>query len=247
MPETEEPTHPLAARPWFTTTQWSVVVNCGSDDAASSVAALEKLCCTYWYPLYAYVRRLGHPVEEAKDLTQEFFARLIQKHWVAEADRNKGRFRTFLLTALNHFLANEWRRAQAAKRGGGRAVVSLDATAEARYLQEAAPEVTPERVYERRWALNLFDQALRRLRHEYEVAGKARHFDSLKRFLSVQASDGEYDRIASELDMSTGAVAAAVHRLRQHYRTLVRAEVAQTVESREDLEDEMRWLLDAVS
>jgi RNA polymerase sigma-70 factor (ECF subfamily) len=208
---------------------------------------LEELCRAYWYPLYAYVRRRGHSVQEAQDLTQEFFARLIEEQWLAEADARKGRFRTFLLTALNHFLAKEWRRSQAAKRGGGKVLISLDDTAEARYAQEPASHLTPETIYERRWALSLFDRALSRLRSQYVAAGKSRPFDLLKQYLSTEAADGEYAALALELEMSAGAVAAAVHRLRQHYRELVREEVAQTVESPADVEDEVRSLLAALN
>ena len=207
---------------------------------------MEELCRTYWYPLYAYVRRLGHPVEEAQDLTQEFFARLIEKQWLADADRRKGRFRTFLLTALNHFLANEWRHSHAAKRGGGKRLISLDDTTEARYAQEPACHLTPEKIYDRRWAMSLFDRALRRLREEYVAADKTGLYDHLKEFLSAEARDGEYDRLGLELEMSAGAVAAAVHRLRQHYRQLVREEVTQTVETPADVDDEVRALLAAL-
>lgn len=207
---------------------------------------MEQLCRTYWYPLYAYVRRRGHSVEEAQDLTQEFFARLIEKQWLTAADASKGRFRTFLLTAMNHFLAKEWRRTTAAKRGGNKKLISLDDTAEARYEKEAASDLPPDRLYERRWALSVFDQALRRLRQRYEGVDKACHYDCLKQFLSIQPDDGEYSIVGKELEMSPGAVAAAVHRLRQQYREVVRAEVAQTVESQEELEEEMRWLLQAV-
>jgi RNA polymerase sigma-70 factor (ECF subfamily) len=192
------------------------------------------------------VRRRGHSVEEAEDLTQEFFTRVIEKEWLTAADASKGRFRTFLLTALNHFVANRWRRERAAKRGGGRAAISLDDTAEVRYLSEPACNDTPERLYDRRWAWSVFDQALSRLREQYAAAGKQRHFNSLKQFLSIQPVDGEYAAIARTLEMSPGAVAAAVHRLRLQYREAVRDAVAQTVESPEELEDEMRWLLQAV-
>jgi len=230
----------------FTTTHWSVVLTCGADDTVSSAAAMEQLCRTYWYPLYAYVRRRGHPVEEAKDLTQEFFARLIEKEWVTAADANKGRFRTFLLIALNHFLAKEWRRQRAAKRGGGRRPICLDDTAEARHINEPASNATPERLYERRWALSVFSQALSRLRAQYVTLGKQQHYECFKKFLSTQPDDGEYAAVGQELEMSPGAVAAAVHRLRQQYRDAVRAEVSQTVESPGELEEEMRWLLQAL-
>jgi RNA polymerase sigma factor (sigma-70 family) len=209
--------------------------------------AMEELCRAYWYPLYAYVRRRGHSVEDAQDLTQEFFARLIEKRWLAEADSGKGRFRTFLLTALNHFLANEWRRSHAAKRGGGQAPISLDDTAEARYVQEPVSDLTPEKTYQRRWALSLFARALVRLREQYAAAGKAPLYDCLKGSLSSEVGEGEYDRLGRELGLSTGAVSAAVHRLRQQYRQLVREEVAQTVENPADVEDEIRSLLAALN
>jgi RNA polymerase sigma factor (sigma-70 family) len=231
----------------FVTTHWTVVRAGATAESPHCAAALEQLCRAYWYPLYVYIRRRGHPIEEAKDLTQEFFARLIEKQWLAEADRTKGRFRTFLLTALNHFLANEWRRSQAAKRGGGKSVISLDDTAEARYAQEPASRLTPERIYDRRWALSLFDRALGRLREEYVNAGKSGSFDLLKKYLSIEAADGEYAQLATELEMSPGAVTAAVYRLRQHYRELVREEVAHTVESPDEVDAEMRWLLAALS
>jgi RNA polymerase sigma-70 factor (ECF subfamily) len=207
---------------------------------------MEELCRAYWYPLYAYVRRRGHGVEEAQDLTQEFFARLLEKHWVGEADPGRGRFRSFLLMAVNHFLANEWRRSQAAKRGGGQPVISLDATAEGRYAQETASTLTPEKLYQRRWALSLFDRALGRLRAEYAARGRTRLFACLKEFLSEESAEGDYARLGAELEMSPGAVAAAVHRLRQHYRELVREEVAHTVETPAEMEDEIRSLLAAL-
>ncbi len=231
----------------FVTTHWSVVLAGGDSESPRAAMALEELCQAYWYPLYAYVRRRGHSVEDAHDLTQEFFARLIEKRWLAEADSSKGRFRTFLLTALNHFLANEWRHSRAAKRGGGRVLISLDDTAEARYVREPASNLTPEKIYERRWALSLFDHALARLREQYAAAGKTSLYDQLKGFLSCEPGEGEYARQGAELEMNAGAVAAAVHRLRQHYRQLVRDEVAHTVENPADLEDEIRSLMAALN
>jgi len=247
MTEADQPIGAPLKDQRFTTTHWSVVLTCGEGDTVSSGAAMEQLCEAYWYPLYAYVRRRGHAVEEAKDLTQEFFARLIEKDWVQAADRSKGRFRTFLLTALNHFLAKEWRRSQAAKRGGGRRIISLDDTAEARYAREPACDLTPEKIYERRWALSVFDRAYTTLRQRYVDSEKRRHFDLLKQFLSVEPGEGVYAKVGAQLDMSTGAGAAAVHRLRQHYRELVREEVASTVETSADIDDEVRWLLAALS
>lgn len=231
----------------FKTTHWSVVILAGQEASPRAAESLEKLCRAYWFPLYAYVRRHGHTPEEAKDLTQEFFARLIEKHWVADADRDKGRFRTFLLTALRRFLANEWRSAHAARRGGGCTLIPLDETAEARYAQELSTDLTPERTYERHWALSLFDQALARLRQEYGAAGKVQQYDALKEFLSAEPDEGDYARVGAQLQMSTGAVATAMCRLRQHYRALVREEIAHTVNSPDELEDEMRSLLAALA
>jgi RNA polymerase sigma factor (sigma-70 family) len=230
----------------FTTTHWSVVRAGGVSEISRSAEAMEELCRFYWYPLYVYIRRRGYSAEDAEDLTQEFWARLIEKHWLDDADPSKGRFRTFLLSTLNHFLANERRNSRAAKRGGGKRLISLDDTAEARYAREADTALTPEKLYERRWALSLLGHALNRLRKGYKVADKSRHFDLLKRYLSEHAVDGDYTWLGKELEMSTGAVATAVHRLRQQYRELVREEVAHTVDSPAELKEEIRWLLAAV-
>jgi RNA polymerase sigma factor (sigma-70 family) len=228
-------------------THWSAVLAAGQTASPCATAAMEELCRTYWYPIYAYVRRRGHTVEEAQDLTQEFFLRLIAKHWLADANPGKGRFRNFLLTALNHFLANEWRRLQAAKRGGGQALISLDDTAEARYAQEPAFDLTPEKIYERRWALTLLDQALSRLREEFVAAAHAQQFDLLRGFLTTDAGESRYAEVAAELGMTAAAVAVAVHRLRHRYRELVREEIAHTVTSLAEVEDEIHWLFAAVS
>jgi RNA polymerase sigma-70 factor (ECF subfamily) len=234
-------------RPGWRTTHWSVVLAAARGASPQAKESLEKLCQTYWYPLYAYIRRRGYDVPEAQDLTQEFFAHLLEEHWLEHVDRSKGRFRSFLLAALNHLLANEWDRSHAAKRGGGRALVSLDATGESRYAREPACDLTPERLYERRWAMSLFERALDRLREQYQAAGKARQYDCLNEFLSKEAGDGEYLRAGAQLEMSTGAVSTAVHRLRQSYRALVREEVARTVASQAEVDDEVRSLLAALS
>ena len=232
---------------WFQTTHWSAVLQASDGDSPLAGAALTQLCQSYWPPLYAYVRRSGHGPEDAKDLTQEFFARILEKQWLAQADPGRGRFRSFLLGAMNHFLANEWRRSQTAKRGGGKAIVSLDDTAEAVYEAETASNLTPEKLYERRWALSLFDRALGRLREQYVESGKPAVYEELKEFLSSETNDGDYDRVSATLGMTTGAVSAAVHRMRQRYRELVREEIALTVTSPEDVEEEMRSLLAALS
>ena len=231
---------------WFKTTHWSVVLDAGGGDPAQSGGALATLCQTYWYPLYTYIRRLGNGPEDAKDLTQEFFARLLEKQWLAQVDASRGRFRSFLLTALKHFLANERRRTQTVKRGGGQRLLSLNDTAEALYTQEPASNLTPERLYERRWALRLFERALGRLEEDYQAAGRQNVYQALKEFLSAEARNGEYAQVGQRLGMSQGAVAAAVHRLRQRYRDLVRDEIAQTVTDAAGLEDEMRSLLAAL-
>ncbi len=208
----------------------------------------ETLCRTYWYPLYAYVRRRGHGPEEAQDLTQEFFAQLLARQDVAHADRAKGLFRSYLLGAMNHFLAYEWRKNHAAKRGGGQACISLeDETAEGRYRQEAVSDLTPEKIYERRWALTLFDRALSRLQAEFGAAGKSQVFEQLKPFLSDQAGEGEYAAVGRQLDMTAGAVAVAVNRFRQRYRELVQEEIAHTVASPQELKEELRHLLAVLS
>ncbi len=232
---------------WFTTTHWSVVLLAGGKDAPEATAALEELCRNYWYPLYAYVRRRGYGAEDAQDLTQEFFVRLLRREDLAHADPHKGRFRSYLLKSLNHFLAHQWRREHTLRRGGGKAVVSLDdETAELRYARELASEATPETLYNRRWALTLFDRALARLQAEAGAAGKDRQFAAFKRFLSNPAEEGEYALLAQELKTSPGSIAAAVHRLRQRYAELVRDEIAHTVASRVEVEEELQHLLSAM-
>src|SRR5436189_3053257 len=227
----------------FTTTHWSVV-----QAAPESTPALETLCCTYWYPLYAYVRRRGHSPEEAEDLTQEFFARLLAGKDLAGVDRAKGKFRSFLLAALNHFLANEWDRANAAKRGGNQVLLSLDDdNAEERYRMEPATEVSPEKLFERSWARTLLEQALARMRAEYVADSKTEQFEQIKCFLTEETGEGGYSSIAARLNTSTGAVAVAVHRMRQRYRELVRLEIARTLRTPVELEDEIRHLLAALS
>lgn len=231
----------------FHTTHWSVVLDAGQASSPQSAEALEWLCCTYWYPLYAYVRRRGYEVAEAQDLTQEFFARLLEKHWLGQADRTRGRFRSFLLGAMDHFLANEWRRAHAARRGGGKVLVSLDDTAERRYALEPAVALSPEKIYERRWALSLFEAALARLQQELHAVEKVELFQSLKDFLSAEPAEGDYSRIGEKFGMSAGAVASAVHRLRHRYRQLVLEEIARTVADPAEIENEMRSLLAALT
>jgi RNA polymerase sigma factor (sigma-70 family) len=228
----------------FTNTHWSRV-RLAADPAEKTRAAeaLESLCRTYWYPLYAYVRRCGKNPDEAQDLTQEFFSLLLQRNDFARADPSKGRFRSFLLTAMNHFLSSEWRKAKAIKRGGQCTFLSLDGqAAEERYRYEPVSELTPEMVYERRWALTLFDRALARLEEEWGAAGKKAHFEAFRPFLFCPAGEVKYGSVAASLGMSTGAVAASVFRVRQRCSELIRDEIAQTVTTVSELEEDLRYL-----
>jgi RNA polymerase sigma-70 factor (ECF subfamily) len=209
---------------------------------------LEELCRTYWYPLYAYARRRGHGPEDAQDLTQEFFARLLAKHWIASADREKGRFRTFLLTAMSRFLANEWHRGGAQKRGGHATHLPLDAgTAESRYESDAPLALTPDRLYDRQWAMTLLDRALTRLRTEQERAGKAKEYAVLSPFLTAERGAIPYDQAAAQLGVNEAAARQAVHRVRKRFREVFREEIIQTVAAPEEVEEEIRHLLAALS
>jgi len=219
----------------------------GGPDTQSAGDALADLCATYWYPLYAFVRRRGFRPDEAADLTQSFFASLLERGSLGDADRSRGRFRNFLLGALDHFLANEWRREQAQKRGGGRDALPFDFDAgEQRFLREPVDELTPERAFERRWAFTLLDQVLNRLRDEYVHAGKPELFDHLHDCLLGDASAVSHAAIGERLGMTAGAVKIAAHRLRRRCRDLLRAEIAQTVASPEEVEDELRELFESV-
>ncbi|OGV72757.1 MAG: RNA polymerase subunit sigma-24 [Lentisphaerae bacterium RIFOXYB12_FULL_65_16] len=234
----------------FATTHWTVVLTAGRDDADATRAheALEQLCRTYWYPLYAFVRRQGHSAADAQDLTQAFFARFIAKHCLDAVDRSKGKFRSFLLASLSHFLANEWDKASAKKRGGDQVFIELDAhTAEDRYALEPTDNMTAERIFDRRWALTLLDTVFTRLRAEFAASGKAPLFDALKDTLTGEKTTARYAEIAATLGMTEGAVKVAVHRLRQRYRDLLRAEVANTVASTSDVDEELRHLFAALS
>jgi DNA-directed RNA polymerase specialized sigma24 family protein len=235
-------------RPAFVTTHWSVVATAGRSDTPRAQAALEKLCQTYWFPLYAYVRRRGHSVEDAQDSTQEFFSRLLAGNWVSDADRTKGRFRTFLLTALNRFLANEWDRASAKKRGGGVAPVPLDTeVAESRYCAEAGNALAPDRLYDRQWAMTLLDRALTRLEAEHQRSGKPAEFAVLSPALTAERGDIPYAAMAAQLGLNETAVRMAVHRLRKRFREVFREEIAQTVAGPNEVEEEIRHLLAALA
>ena len=219
----------------------------GHDSAPGAQEALEKLCSAYWYPLYAYVRRQGRRPEDAQDLTQAFFAKLLEKKSLRHAQRERGRFRTFLLTSLKNFLSHEWEKAQSVKRGGGAVHLSWDQTsAEERYQLESVSELSPDKVFEQRYALTVFQQALTHLRDESIAAGKSDWFEQLKGFLTDQPAEGAYKAAAERLGMSPDAVAVSVHRLRQRYGELVREAIAQTVASPAEVQDELRYLIGLV-
>jgi len=227
------------------TTHWSLVGAAKPGQASQTRAreALEELCRAYWYPLYAFVRSRGHSATDAQDLTQAFFARIIETDGFACADRRRGRFRSYLLGALKHFLANEWHRAKAQKRGGRVRFVEWDALdPEARYAAASQPADDPEHLFDREWALETIAAALKALRDEMAQAGKADQFDALKGALTGQ-DEAPRDQIAARLGMTEGAVKVAVHRLRQRYRMLLRAAIAETVSNEADLDDEMRYLV----
>jgi RNA polymerase sigma-70 factor (ECF subfamily) len=231
----------------FATTRWSLVLAAGGGEAsAESSRALADLCGAYWYPLYAHARRRGLSRDEAQDRTQAFFARLLETGDLADADRTRGRFRTFLRAAFDHFLSNARDFDRALRRGGGRPLLSLDIPlGESRLGLEPADTETPERIFDRRWALALLDRALNRLRDEYHFAGKAALFEALRPALAGDRSTS-YAEVAARLQMTEGAVKVAVHRLRARCRDLVRAEVAETVGDPEDVDDELRHLFAAL-
>ena len=247
-PQELSPSQSPQERRDFTTTRWSLVLAARRRSTPGSRQALADLCTAYWNPLYAYIRRRGFQIAEAQDLTQEFFARLLEKQTLAGAAREKGRFRAFLLASLKNFLANCRRDERALKRRPVGGVMSLDfAAAEERYRLEPLDRLTPEKLYERRWALALLEQTLARLQAEYEKAGKESLFERLKPYLSAGRETTSYAEAAAELGMSEGAVKVAVHRLRRRYRELLRREVAQTVADPDELEEELRSLFDALS
>jgi RNA polymerase sigma-70 factor (ECF subfamily) len=231
----------------FATTRWTVVLQ-ASADGPERQAALEKFCQTYWYPLYAFIRRRGHSPDDARDLAQEFFARLIEKDWLAGVERRDTRFSTLLLTMLKGFLVNDYERRQTAKRGGGVAPVSIDvAQAEQWFGAEPATDETPEKLFERRWALAVLAAALDRLREELAAAGRARHFEVLSPFLSREPEAGEYEAAGNALDLAARSVAVAVHRLRQRYRAVLCEELTAGGPDGARVDEEMRNLSRALS
>jgi RNA polymerase sigma-70 factor (ECF subfamily) len=238
----------VVRRPAFVTTHWSVVLRAGRNDTTQAQAAFSHLCQIYWYPLYAYVRQRGYSPEDAQDMTQGFFAQLIERGTLAHADPARGRFRSFLLASFSHFLGHEWEKARALKRGGGQTAVSLDlAEAEQCYALEPVDPSTPEKAFERRWALALLQAVLDRLESEYRQEGRQSLFEALQASLTGPRESQPYSVLATRLKMTEGAVKVAVHRLRKRYRELLRAEVTTTVSRPEEAEEELRDLFAALS
>lgn len=233
---------------WFATTHWSVILAAGQGDSPSKLEALSTLCETYWYPLYAYVRRRGYAPAEAKDLTQSFFANLIEKGSFARAERQRGRFRTFLLHSIEHFLLNERDRALAQKRGGGRIIVSWDQqVAEERYGREPLDGLTPSKMFEKRWAATLIERVLDQLRQEFLLSGKLELFGQLEPHLWGDNDSVPYADLATQFNLTVVAVKSTVHRLRHRCRELLRREIAQTVATCAEVDDEIRHLIQVMS
>jgi RNA polymerase sigma-70 factor (ECF subfamily) len=228
----------------FVTTRWSMVLAAGGSSSLKSEQALSQLCRTYWYPLYAFVRRQGHAPEDAEDLTQSFFANLLERKALHMVEPEKGKFRSFLLGSLKNFLANDWDRRHAAKRGGKHTLLSLDDdSAEDRYLREPSHDSTPEKLYEQTWALTVIDTVLQQLRSEYAAAGKTEIFEALQDQLIGAEDANSYASLAVRLGMKEGSVRMAVLRMRRHFGYLLRAEIAQTVNDASEIEEELRHLI----
>ena len=237
-----------AARRRFMTTRWSLVLAAGHPSGEHSTEALETLCEAYWYPAYAFIRRQGHDADAARDLTQEFFTRVLEKRYFRDADPARGRFRAFLLTAIRHFLSNERDRERALKRGGRAPKLSLDVeNAESAYQLEGRDDLTPEKLFDAQWATVLLDRTLARVQEEYVAAGRNDLFDGLRGFLTGDSEDVPYAEAARALDMSEGAVKVAVHRLRRRFRDALVKEIAETVLDPADIDAEIRYLLRAVT
>jgi DNA-directed RNA polymerase specialized sigma24 family protein len=233
---------------WFATTHWSIVLSARDPACPQAADALEKLCRSYWYPLYAFVRRHGHDENSAKDLTQGFFARLLEKNFLAQVQQKKGKFRSFLLASLKHYMAGERDKERAQKRGSGQVLLSLDETVgEDRYRAEPVDVMDAEKLYERRWALTLLDQAKERLKDEFLKVGKSQLYEQLQAFETRSDESPAYADVAVNLGLSESGLRTAVFRMRQRYRELVREEVAQTVSSPQEVDEEIRYLIQVVA
>jgi RNA polymerase sigma-70 factor (ECF subfamily) len=231
----------------WATTSWTQVLAAREAPTSEARQALEDLCQTYWYPLYAFVRHQSHDAEEARDLTQAYFAELLEKDYLADFDPELGRFRVFLKTSIRHFISKEREKARAWKRGGRAGVVSFDADPESRYQLEPVDRLDPETLYERRWALTLVQRVLGRIREESRKSGREKEFDRLKDFLTGQQPREPYSKVAAELGITEDAVKASVHRLRQRFGRMLREEIGTTVASPEEVDDEARHLLGAIA
>jgi len=243
----EHSSHPTSAPgDVFATTHWTVVLAAGKRSTPQAGLALEELCRTYWFPLYAYVRRRGHNKEDAEDSVQAFFARFLEKNYLAGLSAERGRFRAFLLASLKHFLINEWKKSQRLKRGGGEKLLSLDwETADTKFQVATVNEPSPDKAFDREWALALLAKVIGRLQTECETDGKAKLFEQLKVFLTTGRSESSYSETAKKSCMEETAVRVAVHRLRKRYRQLLRDEIAQTLSEAGDVDEEMRALFGA--
>ena len=231
----------------FATTHWSVVLTAGQASATEAAEALDKLCRTYWLPLYSFVRRSGYDEQTAKDLTQGFFEQFLARHDLGQVDRGRGKFRSFLLASMKHFLANQWDHANRQKRGGDYAFVPWDeATIETQFQPHVAPNLPPESSYDRQWALTVLDRVFARLRDECSAAGKRELFEGLEIYLSGEKSAESYSEAAARLTMTAGSVQVAVHRLRRRYGELLREEIAHTVSRPDEIDEEIRHLFAAV-
>jgi RNA polymerase sigma factor (sigma-70 family) len=237
---------PAPSGEYFQSTRWTVILAAGRQHTPESDAALEKLCSTYWFPLYAYVRRRGHSREDAEDLTQAFFAAFLAKNYLDQVSAERGRFRAFLLASLKHFLANESDKSQRQKRGSGATHLSLDwQSADTQFQVAATTEQSPDQAFDREWAVALLSKVIERLEAESAAAGRARQFAELKVFLTTEKGAVPHATAAEKLGMDEGAVRVAVHRLRKRYRELLRDEIAQTLTDPSDLDEEMRGLIGA--
>jgi len=248
QPASDEPASESAKpREYFATTHWTIVLNAGRSDSTRARDALAQLCQTYWYPLYAYIRRRGESPADAEDLTQGFFARLLEHNSLADVRREKGKFRSFLLASLNHYLSDQWDRQRAQKRGQGR-VISLEAApAEARWSREPADTLTPDKLFERKWAMTVLEVIVQRLQREYESPGKGSLFMALRFSIAGEKADEPYAKLAADLGLKEPALRVSVHRLRQRYRQLLREEIARTVATEAEIDGEIQHLYRALA